>query len=449
MRVVLLHFNLLLLVHAHMAGFPINLEILKIVEILPPDQKADLAQIVKVNSTTSSSQGTLEENKCKLHCGMLPEFFCGECTVLVCGKCMLSEHRLHKDVKYATNALSEHISSLTSMLAPIDTIFPEIEDLLKSLQSNVIKIHHSGEKAALVVKNYFSDIQQILNEREKEILEAVKSEVNRKEDILSKQQNSIKKSIDHLQKCVAVIQDVSKSNEGDVLFLLDKQWSKFNIETHLDSLESYLKTSHQGVKVTFQKPFDFKSNFKTFCMYLGEKKSRETQLLMDTMYPSRKSSHTNQLHRSSSIENMFTQSHSYVKLRHASIDSTCATLFQTRSPSLESISMDADLPSALILSPFLEISAKELRGSGQLLGPVHPYGVCVGKPDCLIVTDSQNCTFSILTPTGKCLESIALEKKREWHSKDLRAVTTDENGNILIVDGGTTSMIRKYSAAGE
>ena len=389
-----------------------------------------------------------------MHASKPLEYYCEECEVLACGQCMLNAHRLHKDVKFASDALPEHISALSTMLSPTDTVIPKAEQALESLQCDAATIRRTGEDTASHVRSYFSNIQHILTERERLILDGIEAEVTDKEKVLSKKQQSIREATGEIQECKTIIQDISETRQDDIRILLEEQNLKIRVKTHLIHLESILgKIKHQG-RLSFQKPFELNHAFEGQCKHLGEMKSRPF-LTSSSSSESLESVSAAQIRRRSAEEAGASPKKKVSKTKSADVntypmlETSLDSTYQTSSFRPRSQSFFEDIPEAVILQPFLEIGPKQLLGSTPRSASVYPCGVCIGKPDCLIVTDSRNHMFSILTPTGKCLESIDTEKKSDGQFMEPTAVATDEDGNILMVDKGTTCRIQRYSPSGK
>lgn len=447
-------------------GLPLNFKLQRFVEILSSEEKADIVRSATVNNEPKSQEPI--DLKCRVHANKPLEYYCEECKVLACGQCMLNGHRMHKDVKFASDALPEHISGLKIALSPTDSMLPEAEQILESLQSDAATIKHTGEEAASHVRSYFSNIQHILTERERQILDGIQTEVTKKEKVLSKQQQSVQEATGEIQNCMTIVRDISETRQDDIRILLEEQSLRVRINNHLVHLESILgKIKHRG-NISFQKPFELDHAFEGQCKRLGEKQSR-------SFLPSSSSSE--------SFESITLPGPASYRRRNVNLSkergavSKKKPLAKTRSecvktnsegvgyPMLEmssactpqpipsfrprSQSFYENIPEDAILLPYLEIGPKQLLGSTPRSASVYPSSVCTGKPDCLIVTDSRNHMFCILTPTGKCLESIETERKGDGQFMEPTAVTTDEDGNILMVDKGTTCRIQKYSPSGK
>lgn len=99
------------------------------------------------------------------------------------------------------------------------------------------------------------------------------------------------------------------------------------------------------------------------------------------------------------------------------------------------------------LEPAAVIVTKNLIGSCNAVN-AYPFGVACTVSGSLLVSDTRHHLFRVLTPTGKCLETLGSEGKGEGQFTEPTGVAVDGEGNILVLDGKNPGRLQKFSAAG-
>ena len=373
---------------------------------------------------------------------------------------MLDEHRMHQEVKYATEALPEQLAAMKTSLVFVEATLSVSKAYNDSLGSDIMELKNDAELVASTVTNYFQNIHKLLQEREASILEEISSDVSKKEEVIIKQQRSIQVATNELQKCVDHVQDIGENRKSDVKVLVEEERIKARIEHHKNQLE--LVVANIKIKGTqiFKSPFNADSYFEAQCKTVGENPYERPLIPLAAM------SKIDEFHGPvpppiSAFRPRTRTMHPSEKSRDSlsstsSISPDCSHAGRHSLPSLNysrnrfsGFYDNEDIfDSDSLALPYLEITSRQLLGSSPRLASIFPNGVCVGKPDCLIVTDSRNGILRILTPTGKCLDSVVIESKGEGNMVDPTAVATSEEGTMYLIIRGTSNKIQKYSSSG-
>ncbi len=370
---------------------------------------------------------------------------------------MLDKHRMHQEVKYATEALPERISAMKTSLVSVEATLSVSKAFNDSLGSDLIELKNDAELVVNTVTSYFQNIHKLLQEREASLLEEISSDVSKKEKEIIKHQQSIQVATKELQKCVDHVQDIEENRKSDVKVLVEEESIKARVEHRKSQLELVVANIKIKGNQIFKSPFNADSYFEAQCKTVGENPYERplNPLAQDDEFynpvPPPLSSAFRPRTRSmipseTSCDSLSSASSKSPEYSHGRFSLPSFNYSRNRFSGFyenEDIS-DSDC----LAPPYLEITSRQLLGSSPRLASVFPNGVCVGKPDCLIVTDSRNGILRILTPTGKCLDSVVIESKGEGNMVEPTAVATSEEGTMYLIIRGTSNKIQKYSSSG-
>ena len=461
-------------------GLPINFKLKRFVEVLTTKEKQDIltrsysmkqAQRQAVLSPTEQTSlfQDAESLNCSQHSGKVLEYYCEECAILICGKCMLEKHRHHEGVEYASDLLPGHITKMLKHLATVNTTLTVSKAMLDSLRSNMDEIKRAGEEAGTTVKGYFESVHRLLREREAAVLEEIDKSVSKKEKIILRQQQQIQEAADQLQKCMETVKNIEENRADDVRVLREEKSIRNRVEDHKNQLELVVANIKIKGGQIFTSPFNPDAYFEAQCKTVGEHPYQRPHESVgaepsfdentDFVPPLPPDSRPRQRVSNLSMRNpspspstdsfkSFQPYSSFTSVRVRK-DSSSSSLYDRPYALYDRPRSGPYDNDEVILMPCLEISPKQLLGASPRMGSVYPNGVCIGKPDSLIVTDSRNGILRILTPTGKCLDSVILESKGDGNMVEPTAVTTNEEGIIFVIIKGTSCKVQKYSPNGK
>lgn len=457
-------------------GLPINFKLQRFVEILSNQDKLDilsrsasakLARMISIQAP--EEQESTAEYKCPIHEDKLLEYYCEQCKTLVCGKCMLDKHRLHEGVQYAVEAVPLHITAMKTSLVSVESTLCISRSFLDTLSTENTGFKQEAEEAAMTVKSYFENIHKLLQERETSVLKEIADQVSKRENTIAKQRQSVLEAMAELQKCVEFVKHIEDNREADISVLQEEASIRARVEHHKSHLElAIANVKVQGSQI-FRSPFYVDSTFEAQCKNLGENPYQrplpaippQSYAMYNHMAPalpqrsqSAKSLSVDSLTSSTSSISTISPSHMRLSTRssmpyfmesHTEEPDRSSGSYEND----EDMDLYVDMARVYTTLPSLVITSKQLLGSSPRMSSVYPNGVCVGKPDSLIVTDSRNGILRILTPTGKCLESVVVESKKDGNMVEPTALITDAEGAIYMLIRGTKNKIQKYSASGE
>ncbi len=417
-----------------------------------------MKQAKAANSTEPTEQLSLN---CVIHDNKHMEYYCEQCSLLVCGKCMLDKHRMHQGVVYATEAIPKRIAVMKASLKSVKTTLGNSKTFLETLNTNITELKTNASEAATAVTNYFERVQELLQERKASLLNEISKSSTKMEKTIAKQQQSICVANDELQKCVDVVHTIEENRDSDVTVLLEEDRIRARIEHHKSQLELVIANIKIKGSQVFKSPFNSDSYFEDQCKTVGENPYQkplatlpedEDQYVSMSPALSPFRSRTQSIVPRMSHDPVSPVSREQVNIRYSlpTLPRSIPSLGLTRDRSsgfYDNEDVSADLEG--IILPYLEITSRQLLGSSPQLASVYPNGVCIGKPDSLIVSDSRNGILKILTPTGKYLDSVVIESKGDGNLVEPTAVTTCEEGTIFLIIRGPTNKIHKYSSSGK
>ena len=167
-------------------------------EILTPAERSQIRQSRR-NLTSPSAVTT-----CPSHKGNPLEYYCEQCKLLICGQCMLSDHRVHDGVLFARDALPQHLEVFSSLLSAVNIAASQASAASEKLQSGVKELRQQCDEKAGRIRTFFGRVQQLLTDREQELLDNVQREQEEKEEWAARMQQSVQKALEGVRNDIQV-----------------------------------------------------------------------------------------------------------------------------------------------------------------------------------------------------------------------------------------------------
>ncbi len=429
-------------------GLPLNFKLKRIAELLTVEQRREIVR----HGTLKSLPLTDRQLTCPIHETKPLEYYCETCCVMICGQCMLDDHRVHGNVKYASEVLEEHVQELQKIIPDADEVIESGEDMLESLKSEVRTLDDELTGGMATVSTYFTMLHKILQDREKNIVSGIKSKAKKKEKRLLKRIKTLSQAVKGVKNSKLTLQYAMENRSNEIGLLLEE-----------NQLRARVLASKRLVEDETLDCEIFVGGFSKFPTFIPdpsvESKCRSINFSMDS--PVRRRSQT-LINTSSDAEcrrraNAFASSEVMVSKqvsRTLSGDTLYPSCHHTNLSPLTKIAAAADSLKLTkvytIPDPISEIGTKSLIGHCNHV-TAYPFGVCcMNQPQgALLVTDAKHHLFRVVTSTGKCLETIGTEGKGDGQFFMPVAIAVDEAGNTLVVDGKNPGRVQKFSNAGE
>lgn len=402
----------------------------------------------------SSKRPSASISTMRLQCSRHPErpleYYCEPCKLLICGQCMISEHRPHGDINYAINVLPLHIKHLRKHLPVASSVMAQGLSAMEALKSIETELKQNDEERVTEVEQYFAEMHRILEERERDILDSFQSEVKHKVKLLSRRHQALHDSVESVRKSMLSIEDIAERRTDDIKVLIEEDSIKERLHTKMKTVESDIKQSEKSL-APLQLVFKPDPALETLCKGVGDdlqSSGPKFHLIRADTSPT--------IGSECSLEDPMSKlrAHSTSNVyptdakRH-SLDSAGPLLSTQKQPQQPtSLGKLNSITEGEILDPVSEISAKGMVGASKLITP-YPFGLAVANDNnTFLVADIKNHCISIVTTTGKFLDRIGSEGKGDGQLLEPTAVATDSAGNIYVAEKGNLR-VQKFSSAGE
>ena len=390
--------------------------------------------------------------QCSRHIERPLEYYCEPCKLLICGQCMISEHRPHGDINYAINVLPLHIKHLRKHLPVANSVMAQGLSAMEALQSIELELKQTDEERVTEVEQYFAEMHRILEERERDILDNFQSEVKHKVKLLSRRHQALHDSVESVRKSMLSIEDIAERRSDDIKVLIEEDSIKERLHTRMKTVESEIKQSEKSL-APLQLGFKPDPALEMLCKSVGDDLQSggpKFKLIRADTSPTIGSEcsleEVMNKPRAHSTGDVYHTELIYAK-RH-SLDSAEPLLAsQKQQPQSLPVKLNS-ITEGEIQDPVYEISAKGMVGASKQITPC-PFGIALANDNnTFLVADVKNHCISIVTTTGKFLDRIGSEGKGDGQLLEPTAIATDSAGNIYIAEKGNLR-VQKFSSAGK
>ena len=151
-------------------------------------------------------------DKCAIH--HEPQvIYCYDCDSLICCHCIMKDHKEH-NFEFCTKAGPLVKEELSCELEPLKQLKAEYLHAAELVQTTKQEVEDQGLSVAKEIKTSFSELYQILNEREKELLQEAETKVGKKVKKLCEQEKmlthtsvEIQAVVDYTEQCLSLCTD--------------------------------------------------------------------------------------------------------------------------------------------------------------------------------------------------------------------------------------------------
>ena len=430
---------------------PTNFKLKRFVEILTSEEKEEFMK--SLSSKRPSASISTTRLQCSRHPERPLEYYCEPCKLLICGQCMISEHRPHGDINYAINVLPLHIRHLRKHLPVASSVMAQGLSAIEGLKSIEAEMKQVDEERVTEVEQYFAEMHRILEERERDVLDSFQSEVKHKVKLLSRRCQALHDSVESVRKSMLSIEDIAERRADDIKVLVEEDSIKERLHTRMKTVESDIKQSEKSL-APLQLVFKPDPALEMLCKGVGDdlqSSGPKFHLIRADTSPTIGSECSLEdpvnKPRALSAGDVYNTELIYAK-RH-SLDSAGPLISAQKLPQQPaSLGKLNSITEGEILDPVSEISAKGMVGASKQITP-YPFGVAVANDNnTFLVADIKNHCISIVTITGKFLDRIGSEGKGDGQLLEPIAVATDSAGNIYVAEKGNLR-VQKFSSAGK
>ena len=366
---------------------------------------------------------------------------------------MLDDHRVHGNVKFASEVLDDHVQDLQKIIPDADSIVASGEGMLLSLKSEIVALNDELTEGTSTVNSYFELLHNILREREKDILSGMKSKAKKKEKRLQKRIKALHQAVEGMKKSKMTLEEAVETRSNQVGILLEENQLRARVLASMRLVEDETfdcKTLVGGFSYfpTFKIDPSVEGKCRSINYSIDSPEPRRSQTAFPTTdidvvqsgtrgrssaFISHEGRRTRPLSEHEVYPSHMLSTHSPLTIRTTAVNSSIKPLKTVTVP-----------------DPITEIGTKSLIGHYNHV-TAYPFGVCcTSQPEgALLVTDAKHHLFRIVTSTGKCLETVGTEGKGDGQFSGPVAIAVDEAGNSLVLDGKNPGRVQKFSNAGE
>ena len=393
--------------------------------------------------------------KCEIH-DEQKKIYCYDCKHLICRDCLLDDHTGHKYefVKKAAPAIKQ---KLAERLVPLKEVRVNLCDANKSVKSTKSDTESQGASAVDKIEQSFQQLNRLLEQRKREILEEASSLVKGKLDALSVQEKGIDMASGMIQSLVDFVErNIENATEEELMDVHTQLLNRIDEKTkkHKQSSGELEPVEEADIVVEVR------------CAEELRKLCRENAVVTSPVDPAKstvqgdgiKSAEINKL----SQVTLHTRSPNgkphkkpvVVKAKLTTINS--GSVVEAKVKQGQHGTYEIEYTPCVRGRHQLEVTANGLPVAGspfpvlvkipstQLGKPIKSftelkgYGIAVNSKDELVFAEARG-DILILDRTGKRLRSI---KKSQHGFQELFGVTVDDNDNIYVIDSGSKSVCK-------
>ena len=134
--------------------------------------------------------------------------YCFDCGIVICSHCMVKDHNGHK-AELSKEAVPDTRKKIMDELRPLKKLKVSLSHAVVEVQTTRCELQAQGLSVANNIQASFLELQKILDDRRRELLEETSRRVQKKVDRLSVQEESlslacaeVQSVLDHIEQCV-------------------------------------------------------------------------------------------------------------------------------------------------------------------------------------------------------------------------------------------------------
>ncbi|CAL4097070.1 unnamed protein product [Meganyctiphanes norvegica] len=127
---------------------------------------------------------------CPSHQGQTLRFYCRDCETAVCSSCTDIEHRTHNTLRL-TEAVDEHRQAMHSLIDRVTMQLPCVKEAICDIQDVVHNLDERRTEAEKEIRSCFNSLQELLDKRQTELINALNREESIKQKTLGDQKNEL------------------------------------------------------------------------------------------------------------------------------------------------------------------------------------------------------------------------------------------------------------------
>ena len=416
-------------------SLPRNFQLKSLAEIVAPenDQVDVVSQENQPNRERSDSQ-LKQLPVCSEHC-RVQEYYCRDCSELLCSRCMMAQHR-HHNYDETEAVLQGQCAALQILVKPAQEATSKADDLVKKIaeRKRALSSHAASVKSNITA--FFDQARVLLSEREEALLSTVDNYVVNKSKRLIKLEVTVQKGRESILNTIDRVNKLTE-NSDDVSVITESQSVTESLTTHQDSInsisESVCSQEWSNAFLTFSEDQTLSvpiAKLGTLMTSIDEAQ-KDGSLLQgtitdnDTGQPSSPTNTTGEggatrqsvptISKSRSSPHL-TRKHSEPVFDLEPHQKTKESVHHKRSKTVCQFSRGDPIR----IPPMLEESSAPIRKpelvilcnkGGRTHEDVHPCGIAMSHNDSIVVSDVHSHSVKIFASNGRMIDSVGSEGK--------------------------------------
>ena len=381
---------------------------------------------------------------CSEHVGNVQEFYCAQCSTLVCGHCMLARHKKHIDqVKSAQEAQDKMVSVLRSLLQPSQETIFTAEEAAKEIVQLKRDVVEGSTATSNHIKQFFNQVRELLAKREALLVAKVDdscvrtlSELTQKEEVVRKNVEALSRHTDQIR---AVVQD-----QGDMSMLIETCNLTDLVEenqTQIQNVFKLISDKRSFAPVLFQSSdIDFSSLGSLSRNEDGQMGEAGYVFIKSTPPPLPPRVFTGD-HPTSPVQDNYHRLKSslpYETYTRAHVSSSSSEpLYEEPNQLMKLLRphqiIRRNLSDSSIKKPGVMAELKYIIPCNTQASNVRPCSVAVGDTDAVIVSDIHNHCIKVFARSGKVVDTISDPQSPQQINSPV-ALASNSSGHVYILD---------------
>lgn len=385
--------------------------------------------------------------ECEKHPPIKQEYYCIDCSELLCKRCMMERHRLH-NYDETEMVMTSLYNSLNQNVQSAKESLQLAEGAASNLESSKACIMTEESQLKTKIEAFFDRSRKELDRCQSSLMEKISnSAVSKVESLNAKAQqitsarSVLLEAIENLQKLADDEVKVTILTEGKQYIEAAKKQQEV-ISGITQSLSEEVSNGKAKLSVAFKEesPAKVTEALSKLCSISGESSNDSDDSptkpvefnLSDTVFDSEEPVYETPIHN---INVPFTRISSLPALPTIQPSSMTNLAAKRRSPTVPGFEL------LQIKAPATVIS---LTQKDRFIGEnIQPCGIAVGTNNLIIVTDLHSNCVKVLAKTGKIIDTIG-GSRGSTPFRGPCAVAVDEDDNIFIVER-ETRRIHKFT----
>lgn len=215
-----------------------NFNLKELVEIVSKEEKEQMLATLGVRRSLTPDDPQLQHDIEQLRAELPPcqehgnplEFFCENCNVLLCGRCLTKAHKKH-DCQHIDDALPK----LRDWVQPAYEVAFHAKEKMDELLREKNVVTANREKTGKIIEAFFDKMSRVLEERKKALISTLRKYTDIQFTKLDEHNQTLEEAQRAILQIIGTIEHSLQHSE-DPSILKEKQRFKDSLDTHQESI---------------------------------------------------------------------------------------------------------------------------------------------------------------------------------------------------------------------